>query len=313
MPTSSSTQEMIKELKEVKGVFSQCEKSDLKTFSRELEQQAQLDLAIALQMSLEIDYVINKFMEHIHAYFLFDGFQYRCEEPEVAIDYARQQGHSCAYNLDMSGFHLGQLSMFRGRRFSESELMLFEHMLTFLVHPLRNAIQHKKTAMLAHSDSLTGALNRSTFDESLDREINLNQRHGQDLTLMVVDIDHFKKVNDTFGHAAGDQVIKSVADVIRDSIRTTDLLFRYGGEEFVVLLTNTECEMAYVIADRVLEAVRALDIEINEELLQLSVSIGMTCLNVQDTRDSVFHRADQAMYHAKSAGRDQIKVAEYAL
>ena len=309
MQIQTSTQDMIKELKEVKSDFNQCEKVESKAYRRELEHQAQLDLAMSLQMSLEVDWVINKFMEHVHSYFLFDGYSYQCAEPAVNVEYARQQGHSCSYNLEIEDHPLGTIKMCRGRKFAESELVLFENLLTILIHPLRNAIQYKKATLLAYSDALTGAKNRSTFNESLDREIRLSQRHGQDFTVMVVDIDHFKKVNDTYGHSVGDQALKSVADTIHDCIRTTDMLYRYGGEEFVIFLSNSDCEMSYVIADRILESVRAIGLEVSGQALELSVSIGLACLNVQDNRDSLFNRADEAMYTAKNKGRDQIRVA----
>lgn len=309
MQTQSSTQEMIKELKEVRSVFGQCEKSEQVDYSRELEHQARLDLAMALQMSLEVDWVVQKFMEHIHSYLLFDGYAYKCDEPAVQFEHARTQGHSCSYNLDLEGSKLGNVTLFRGRKFAESELVLLENLLTILLYPLRNAIQFRKTSMLAYSDALTGARNRSTFDETLDREIRLSQRHDQDLALLVVDIDHFKKVNDTYGHSVGDEALKAVAETIHNCIRTTDMLFRYGGEEFVVFLSNSDCEKSYVIADRILESVRDIGLQVMEQPLDLSVSIGLSCLNIQDTRESLFSRADAAMYSAKNEGRDQIRIA----
>lgn len=156
---------------------------------------------------------------------------------------------------------------------------------------------------------LTGAKNRSTFDESLDREISLAQRHNQDFTMLVIDIDYFKKVNDTYGHSTGDDALKAVANTIQKCIRTTDMLFRYGGEEFVILLGNTDCEQSYVIADRILESVREINMNVMGQILDLSVSIGMACLNIQDNSKTLFNRADAAMYAAKKEGRDQIKVA----
>lgn len=308
MQTQTSTQEMIKELKEVRSVFGQCEKSEQKDYSRELQHQAHLDLAMALQMSLEVDWVVHKFMEHIHSYLLFDGYSYACDEPMVNLQHARTQGHSCSYNLDLENSKLGKVTLFRGRKFAESELVLLENLLTILLYPLRNAIQYKKTSLLAYSDALTGARNRSTFDETLDREIRLSQRHGQDLALLVVDIDHFKKVNDTYGHSVGDDALKAVADTLHNCIRTTDMLFRYGGEEFVIFLTNSDCEKSFVIADRILESVRDIDLQVMGQALDLSVSIGLTCLDTHDTRESLFGRADEAMYSAKNEGRDQIKM-----
>jgi len=309
MQIHPSTQEMIRELKEVKSVFSNSEKPEKKVYSRGLEQQAQLDLAMSLQMSLDVDWVLNKFMEHIHCYFLFDGFAYSCEEPSVNIQSARQKGHSCSYNLQIEGLELGKLSVFRGRKFVESELILLEDLLSILIYPLRNSIQFRKASLMAYCDALTGVRNRSTFDESLEREISMSQRYRQDISLLVIDIDYFKKVNDAFGHSVGDDVLKEVAATIQHSIRTTDMLFRYGGEEFVVLLTNSDCDDSSVIADRILESVRDINMEISGQKLDVSVSIGLACRNKLDNGISLFQRADKAMYEAKNEGRDQLRVA----
>ena len=123
------------------------------------------------------------------------------------------------------------------------------------------------------------------------------------------DIDHFKKVNDTYGHSAGDEVLKNVARQIEKSIRSTDQLFRFGGEEFVVLLSNSDCEIAGRIAGRILDSVRLSTVTYKRETLEVSVSIGLSCLHAGDTADDIFNRADKAMYAAKNDGRDQVKVA----
>lgn len=304
----TSTQDMVKDLKEVKGVFANHHKPARKQYNRELEQQARLDLALTLQMSLDVDWVLNTFMEHVHAYLLFDGFAYQCAQPEVQIESARQKGHSCSYQLQIEEMDLGKLEVYRGRKFVESELVLLENLLSILVYPLRNALQHKKAILLAYCDALTGIRNRSTFEESFERELHLAQRHQQDLTLLVIDIDHFKQVNDQYGHAAGDELLVAVANRIQASIRTTDMLFRYGGEEFVAVLTNSDCEASYDIAERILQSVREIQLQIGSQVLGVSVSIGLACRDAQDDRHSLFNRADKAMYAAKHAGRDQIQV-----
>jgi len=309
MQTQSSTLEMIKELKEVKNIFSHIEKSEPKSYSHELEQQARLDLAMSLQMSLDLDWVVNTFMEHIHAYLMFDGFTYQSESNATHITQARQKGHSCTYNLHLEEADLGKLQIFRGRKFSESELVMLESLLTILVYPLRNAIQFKQAITLAHRDALTGVNNRTTFDDALGREISLAHRYDHDFSMLIIDIDFFKKVNDTFGHQAGDSVLKRVAETIQKSIRATDMLFRYGGEEFVVLISNTDSEKTFLIADRILNSVRDIEMQVQDQALDLTVSIGMASLNTQDTGENLFERADSAMYCAKNDGRDQIIVA----
>jgi len=116
-------------LKEVKNVFSNCEKPGKQRFDHELEQQARLDLAMSLQMSLDVETVINTFMEYVHAYLLFDGFTFSCSQPDIQINNARQQGHRCTYNLEIDGLNLGALNVYRGRKYAQSELMLLENML----------------------------------------------------------------------------------------------------------------------------------------------------------------------------------------
>ncbi|MDH5484567.1 MAG: GGDEF domain-containing protein [Gammaproteobacteria bacterium] len=310
MQSQISTIEMIKDRKEVRGIFHAHEqKSRAKKTGAALNQQVLLDLSMRLQMSLEVDWIINQFMEYIHSHFMFDGFRYELPEHDIELVQGREKGHTCSYALNIENHKLGQINVFRGRKFAESELVLLENMLCSLLYPLRNAVLYLQASLLAHSDALTGVKNRSTFDQALDREVSLAQRHANNFSVMVIDIDHFKKVNDNYGHSAGDEVLKIVADKIKQSIRTSDMLFRYGGEEFVVFLSNSDCETSHVIADRMLETIRQEKVVYQQHEISVSVSIGLACLNRTDTPESIFNRADDALYSAKEGGRDQIKVA----
>ena len=310
MQYHSSTSEMIKELKGVKGAFAAVAQTGAdKQFNPLVQQQAMLDIAMRLQMSLEVEWVLAQFMEMIHSQLMFDGYSYRLEQPEVVLDSGRQKGHSCSYNLSIEDIAMGQLQLFRGRKFSESELVLLENLLCSLLYPLRNAIQFRKATLSAHCDPLTGVYNRTTFDAALNREMSLAERNGESFSILVIDIDYFKKINDNHGHSAGDEVLKNVADVIQRSIRKTDQLFRFGGEEFVVLLSNSNCEVAGIIAERILSSVRKSSVDYQNQQLSVSVSIGLACLKANDTVMDIFNRADQALYAAKDNGRDQVKVA----
>jgi len=311
MQTQASTQEMIKELKEVKGIFAaqQISRTTAKPLNTHSHQQLMLELATQLQTSLEVEAVVQTFMQYLHAYLPFDGYRYHLSAPAIEVIESRQKGHSCKYNLSLQDRSLGELVIYRGRKFAESELVLLENMICSLLYPLRNSISYQQALLLAHQDALTGVKNRSSFDESLHREMSLANRHKQSFSLMMIDIDHFKKVNDNYGHSTGDEVLKNVADNIQKSIRETDLLFRYGGEEFVVLLGNADCGSAYEIADRVLETVRTSSLVLQDQALSVSVSIGLACLENQDSPHTIFDRADHALYAAKNEGRDQIKVA----
>ena len=310
MRYQTSTSEMTKELKEMKGLFPAGTKnSPAAGFNASAQQQLMLELSMRLQMSLEPEWVIGQFMEQLHAHLLFDGYSFQLENPELEMGSGRNRGHQCSYGLSIDKAELGRLVVYRGRKFSESELVLLENLLCSLLYPLRNAIEFRKATLSAHCDPLTGINNRSTFDSALSREMALARRNGSSFSILIIDIDHFKRVNDTYGHSAGDEVLKNVAAQIQQSIRNTDQLFRFGGEEFVVLLNNSDCEMAGCIADRVLDAVRCSAVDYHRQQLAVSVSIGIACLQPGDTVDDIFNRADRALYAAKNDGRDQVKVA----
>ena len=141
--------------------------------------------------------------------------------------------------------------------------------------------------------------------------MHLAERGNASFAILVIDIDHFKKVNDTYGHSAGDEVLKNVARQIQQSIRSTDQLFRFGGEEFVVLLNNSDCEIAGYIAQRVLGAVRESSVEYHRQRVSVSVSIGLACLKQGDKALDIFNRADAALYAAANDEKDFAeKIAE---
>jgi diguanylate cyclase (GGDEF)-like protein len=303
----SSTSEMVKELKDVKGVFNLAAKSAAATSCDVSAQQLMLEISMRLQMSLELEWVIGQFMELLHARLLFDGYRYQLERPVAQLNSGRDQGHQCSYKLSIDNDDLGSLSLFRGRKFADSELALLENLLCSLLYPLRNAIEYRKVTRSAHFDSLTGVNNRSTFDAALTREMQLAIRGKTSFAILVIDIDHFKEFNDTYGHSAGDEVLKDVALRIKHNIRSTDQLFRFGGEEFVVLLNDSDCEVAGYIANRVLGAIRESKVQYQQQQLGVSVSIGLACLRRGDQAMDIFNRADRAMYAAKNDGRDQVK------
>ena len=310
MQSHLSTVELIRDLKEAKNSFQTYEQADSsKIFNPDVQQQIMLDISMRLQQSLEIEWVIQSFMETLHSFLLFDGYNYQINEPDVQLEMGRQKGHKFVYELTIDESKLGELIVYRGRKFSSAEVTFFENILCALVYPLRNAIKFKQATLLAHTDSLTGLCNRSTFDNALVREINMAQRHENDFSILVIDIDFFKKINDKYGHSAGDAVLKAVAETIQHSLRTSDLVFRYGGEEFVAILNNADCETAYVSADRILQSIRDLEVVYQQQTVSVSVSIGLACLNIADTSTTIFDRADGALYKAKHEGRDQVHMA----
>jgi len=161
-------------------------------------------------------------------------------------------------------------------------------------------------------DPLTQVGNRAAMELTLKRELQLSARTGKALSLLVLDIDHFKQVNDSAGHHFGDTVIYQVAKTISETLRQTDQTFRFGGEEFVVVLNETRHQAAMVIADRLRVAVADMQSKFEGRVIPVTISIGVSSNAQEDTRNELIHRADQALYMAKSQGRNCV-VSEKAL
>lgn len=166
----------------------------------------------------------------------------------------------------------------------------------------------EKTEKIASTDALTKLYNRTFFESMFNVYIDEARNVNQHLSILLLDIDHFKKVNDTFGHLIGDQVIKYVALIIRNSLRNSDVAVRYGGDEILVVLTGTPIDAAVKIAERMRGAIKKLasftTADDQEITLSLSVSIGCTELTEDDEAVSLFERADLYLYKAKESGRD---------
>jgi diguanylate cyclase (GGDEF)-like protein len=161
---------------------------------------------------------------------------------------------------------------------------------------------------LASSDSLTELANRRCFFERVADEIARANRYGHPLALQMLDIDRFKRINDRFGHAAGDAVLKSVAGILRTNLRQNDLAARIGGEEFVILLPVTTINDAAEHAERIRRAVETSTVAIGDSLLSVTVSIGVSGLDGDElSEDPMLTRADRALYQAKKNGRNQVQ------
>jgi len=174
---------------------------------------------------------------------------------------------------------------------------------------LRVATLVEETQRLATVDALTGLRNRRVFVEATVREVARTQRYGDPLTVILLDVDHFKHVNDTFGHAAGDIVLAAVGQTIATTARTTDLCARFGGEEFVVALTATGPEGGLLAAERLRAAVEALELHAaNGTRIEVTASFGVASCQRGDSLESLIDRADRAMYAAKSSGRNRVVV-----
>lgn len=171
---------------------------------------------------------------------------------------------------------------------------------------LRENLRVSRERMLI--DALTGVPNRLALDERLKLELARFRRHKQPLTLAVWDIDHFKDINDIFGHKAGDKALRIVAHKLAAQVRETDFVARYGGEEFIMLFINTSVMDAIDKADSIREAIAGAPFRYGDKPLRITLSCGLSQLRANETVDQLFERADQALYAAKSGGRNRCVV-----
>ena len=183
---------------------------------------------------------------------------------------------------------------------------VLQQMHLYFRNPLKNALEFHRVKQFAMKDYLTSLGNRASYDEAMLRSISQAKRHGTDFGLLVLDLDKFKQVNDQFGHDEGDRVLVAFTVTIQHCLRDTDFAFRFGGDEFCCLLSDSDEHANQLIGKRIQQAVRE-----NDLLTQhgISCSIGSTNFLAVDNESSIFRRADNALYAAKHDGRDCFKAA----
>ncbi|MCP4355455.1 MAG: GGDEF domain-containing protein [Proteobacteria bacterium] len=172
---------------------------------------------------------------------------------------------------------------------------------------LIDVTEEKKFKYLATIDELTGIRNRRSIMEFASTEFQRCKRYNRDFALMVIDLDFFKKINDKYGHAAGDQALIIMADEVSKTLRNEDIFGRIGGEEFAVVLPETDLKEAKMIAGRINNEIRKIMISASDIEFNFTASIGVTAISPKDNNiDETMHRADVALYNAKDNGRDNV-------
>ena len=269
-----------------------------------------LQIANVLQTTLDINKLIDIYSREIGTLVPHDSITFDNRHHDIKVVYGEPGKHSCSYQLVVAAQSLGQLSLTRKKKFTSNETMLLEYLLCGLVYPLRNAIAHHTALKAAITDPLTGVNNRSSMNSTIIREVELARRHNTPLSLVELDIDHFKSINDTYGHSAGDHILKAVAEVISNCIRSSDIVFRSGGEEFVLVLSNTQRKGAELLAERIRSALENNKFIYDEQEIRVTASLGVACYENGDNSESLFEKVDTALYVAKSEGRNCVRFSD---
>ena len=268
-----------------------------------------VDLLARLQTTLDVGQLVRIFAASIQPVIPHASLSYGNLIQEIAVETGKPQTHSCTYRLALGDEALGYLVVTRATPFRREETVLFENLLVTLAFPLRNALMYQRALQSALRDPLTSLYNRSAMDSALSREILLARRNSAPLSLIILDIDNFKDINDSYGHATGDAVIKTLSNRLIDCARKSDILSRFGGEEFSILMNSTDQYGARLLAERICLAVRATHCQTAGGSVRFTVSAGVATLCVQESERHFFERADAALYEAKRSGRDRVCLA----
>jgi diguanylate cyclase (GGDEF)-like protein len=270
--------------------------------------QIALRITAALQKSLDVARLVEIFRREIAPVIAHDSVAYLHETQMIQYFQGQAAVNSCTYRLMVEDDVLGEIVFTRRDRFTRDELDLLEYLLCSLVYPLRNALEYKRVTEQAHKDPLTGVYNRGMLESVLQRETALALRHGVPFSIVFIDIDRFKEINDNLGHGTGDRAIKMFVDVVIHNMRATDMLARYGGDEFILVLSNTRNEGALLVGERLRRAIEN-DACLDDSgfPLSLTASLGVATLEAGDSVEKLVMRADQALQRAKQGGRNRVQ------
>ena len=199
-------------------------------------------------------------------------------------------------------------------KLSKRDIDYLEQLTRQAAATINRANSYSTILQYATLDALTNLNNRRQFETRLGQEIAITKRQNNPLCAMMIDIDFFKKVNDTYGHAAGDEVLRTVAGIIKEHLRESDIPARYGGEEFAVLIPFTQIQEAKTVGERLRKAVEERPITIyadteNAKQINVTISMGLAEYNKEESGEALFERADKALYEAKKNGRNQVQIA----
>jgi len=266
-------------------------------------------LGFLLQASLDLKDIIERFNTELNQVVAYNSLHYFHSKTKQQLELGQLHYHQARYQLKIEELNLGELTVSKNIPFTQEELMILENALVQLLFPIKNALDYEKAIKLSITDPLTKLNNRQGFDLALNREVEFSKRHRSNTSLLIIDLDYFKNINDTYGHLAGDTVLRQFSDCLKELHRQTDMIFRYGGEEFTIILSHTAQEGAMQVAERICEKVSSSKFHFEGTVIPLTVSIGVSTHKDIENSQSLFSRADGALYEAKFNGRAQVKMS----
>ncbi|TMO03703.1 GGDEF domain-containing protein [Pseudoalteromonas sp. S558] len=268
------------------------------------EPTATHELVTELQTSLIIEDILAMYAKFAKKLLNFSGLQFQSTLGTTQTSDSSTTSTPYFYDLSIGKEHLGQLIYFSQYPLNAVIERKLRALHAALVYPLRNAMMYSRVLKLATKDALTGLNNRSQFNDILLQKLENCRRYQRPFSLMLLDLDNFKQVNDNFGHKIGDDTLIEFSKILCSSIRGTDSVFRFGGDEFAILIEDPEFTTNKVIAERIMRLVRHSSVMLQ---YKVTTSIGFTLASSKDCENEIFARADKGLYKAKASGRNCAK------
>lgn len=286
----------------------------LKSILKLPELNSELDVA-GLYQHIEIDKLLQAFVNGLSAMVGHQVLEFRNRDLDVDFRY-RAPGsngdvpYKLQYRITERDSYLGVIEIGRKDQFRSDEVRKISAAVNALTGPLNNANLYRHACQSAFRDPLTGLRNRAALDEALSQKSASSLRRDSSLVLLVCDVDRFKAVNDNCGHTVGDEVLRHYARILQQNTRESDIVFRYGGDEFVVALQDTQLAGGSELAQRIRKAVKHSSVHVANACINLTTTIGVTEVKQHESLDDAFLRADEALLSGKKSGRDRVITSE---
>ncbi|WP_019625917.1 GGDEF domain-containing protein [Thioalkalivibrio sp. ALJT] len=274
-----------------------------------------LEFVQSLAASLDLDTVLERLQEHLNAQIGLSGWLFTLQESDATWSGGKEDRHRIEYGMSFNGSPLGSLVLMRGRRFGDHEQQRIEALLGLAAPALANALRFRQLTDRLETDELTGLGNRRAFEKQGAQWLADSRRQNRPISVLAIDIDHFKRINDRYGHPVGDEFLRQVAHTLRTTTRESDLCIRMGGEEFLVLLPGADLTYAMDCAERIRLAIGALripatasgDSELESDgVARATASVGVAAIGPRSSLQAAYQVADEALYAAKQTGRNRV-------